>query len=176
MPRELVLDCVRVATQAPSRNNRQPWHFVFVDDPAKRAQIATVYRDAFRQRLEAGGRAPPAAHHLAANLERVPILLVPCVEPRAPAPDLAEQASMWGSILPAAWSFMLAARLHGLGTSWTTVHLRRAGEVARILALPSEGVVQAGLVPVAYTIGTDFRPAPRRPPEEVTHWNAWGGA
>jgi len=83
------------------------------------------------------------------------------------------QAVFWGSILPAAWSFMLAARARGLGTSLTTVHLYYEQEAAQVLGIPYERVTQAALIPVAYTLGTDFKPAPREPLESVLHWDRW---
>ena len=49
---------------------------------------------------------------------------------------------------------------------------RRVEEAAEILGLP-EHVVQTALIPVAYTLGTDFRPAKRPPASTITHWNGW---
>jgi len=111
---------------------------------------------------------------LAANLERVPVLLVPTFAPRYPTATTFGQATLWGSILPAVWNFMLALRLYGLGSAWTTVQLHREHEMAELLGIP-EDHVQAGLFPVAYTIGTDFRPGDRRYSERRIFWNSWGG-
>ena len=80
---------------------------------------------------------------------------------------------MWGSIIPAAWSFMLACRSRGLGTVWTTFHLYREREVAELLGIPYDDVMQAALIPVAYTLGTDFKPAARAPLETMVHWDEW---
>jgi nitroreductase len=185
VPRSVVLECIRVATQAPSGGDRQHWRFVVVDEPELRAQIAGHYRRAHRERrAEAAAASPPggagnprlerSVDELAERLASVPALVIPCV--LAPPPTtLAAQASLWGSILPATWSFMLAARLFGLGTTFTTLHLRYADEVAALLRLPADAT-QAGLVPVAYPRGTRFRPAPRGPVEQVVHWNGWAGA
>ncbi|MET0187729.1 MAG: nitroreductase family protein, partial [Pseudonocardia sediminis] len=111
--------------------------------------------------------------HLVANLHRVPALVVPCIEGRTDGLGADRQAGKWGSILPAVWSFALAARLHGLGTVWTTGNMPVEREVAELLGIPYAGVMQAGLIPVAHTIGTDFRPAPRVGVDEVLRWDAW---
>jgi nitroreductase len=106
-------------------------------------------------------------------MHEAPVLLVPCIWGRVDGQPTAEQAGVWGSILPAVWSFMLAARLHGLGTVWTTVHLYYEQEAAEVLGIPYEHVTQTALIPVAYTLGTDFKPAPRIPLESVLHWDRW---
>jgi nitroreductase len=109
------------------------------------------------------------------NLERVPVLMVPCVQvgSRAELSDPVVQAGTWGSVLPAVWSFMLAAREHGLGSVWTTPHLHYEREAAEILGVPYHSVVQCALIPLAHTVGTDFRPGHRVAPEEVVHWDHW---
>ena len=104
----------------------------------------------------------------------VPVLVVPCIEGRTDGTPLVEQAAVWGTILPAAWSFMLAARARGLGTVWTSRHLAYEREAAEILGIPYDEVMQAALTPVAYTIGTEFKPAKREPARDVTYWNRWG--
>lgn len=181
VPRALVEDCLEIALQAPSRSNRQPWRFVLVDDPHLKSAVAAVYRRGFAARRAkrvassgAASRVETSAEYLAEVLDRVPVLVIPCIEAEGVPATIQEQASTWGSILPAMWSFMLAARLHGLGTAWTTVHLAHADEVGRLLQLPARGVLQAGLVPVAYTVGDDFEPAARRSAAEVSSWNGWG--
>lgn len=182
---ELLRECTRLAIQGPSGSNRQPWQFIFVTDPQQRSRLAELYRQGFgpysaapefRAWLAGGDTAAAAsqqrvarsAQYLADNLHRVPVLLVPVVRGR-PGPSVAEQAGFWGSILPAVWSFMLAARAYGLGTAWTTLHLRYHDEAAELLGLPAGEFTQAGLFPVAYTIGTEFRPAGRRDVDEVWH-------
>jgi nitroreductase len=111
--------------------------------------------------------------HLDANLHRVPALVVPCITGRTDAAPVPEQAGTWGSVLPAVWSFMLAARMHGLGTCWTTANLPVEREVADLLGIPHAEVMQAALIPLAHTIGTDFRPASRVAVDEVLHWDRW---
>lgn len=175
--------CVEIALQAPSGSDRQTWHFVVVTDADRRAGLAAIYRAALaeRRRLRpahpaAGGphaRMTASVDHLAANLERVPALVVPCIDGRYETEPLPVQAAAWGSILPAVWSFMLACRTFGLGTAWTTLHLDREREVADLLGIPADSVTQAALIPVAHVVGGPLRPAPRRPVDDVLHWDAW---
>ncbi|HSS11569.1 MAG TPA: nitroreductase family protein [Acidimicrobiales bacterium] len=181
VPRDVLLECVELAVQAPSGSNSQRWHWVFVNDAAKRAKLAELYNRVFKrayspealgQMDEAGQRVWSSAQYLAEHLHEVPVLLVPCQWTR-PADGAASQAAYWGSILPAVWSFMLAARSRGLGTAWTTMHLTYEEEAADVLGIPFARCAQAGLFPVAYTVGTEFKPGPRRPLDELVHWNEW---
>ena len=192
VPRELINECLEVALQAPTGSNRQPWHFVVVDDPEKRAALAELYGRSFDAYAATPGstykegdpraeRQPlvrDSATYLRQHLHEVPVHVVPCSWGRLGEQENAavHQASYWGSILPAVWSFMLAARMRGLGTAWTTLHLAFEREAAEVLGIPFEKVTQAGLVPVAFTKGTSFKPASRLPIEQVTHWNTWGAS
>jgi nitroreductase len=177
--REVIVECLRIATHAPNASNRQAWRFLAIDDPVLRAELAQHYKRAFEARragrTEASGSQGAAvedsARYLAEHLASVPAIVIPCI-PAPPSADAAAQASAWASILPAAWSFMLAARLHGLGSVLTTVHLRHADDVAGLLGIPP-GVMQAGLIPVAYALACAPRPAPRAPVETVIGWNGW---
>jgi nitroreductase len=187
VPLALVQDCLQIALQAPTGSNAQRWHWVVLTDPALRAEVGGHYRRAveayqrspgFAGRLYADDpeRAPvqrrvgDSAAYLGQVMGRVPVLLIPCLEARSlPAGN---QAGLWGSLLPAVWSYMLAARARGLGTAWTTLHLRYEREVADLLGLP-EHVRQGALVPTAYYTGDTFRPAPRQPLEEVLHVDGW---
>jgi nitroreductase len=101
-------------------------------------------------------------------------MVIPCIEGRVPDGGASwMHAGLWGSILPAAWSFMLALRARGLGSAWTTLHLPSEQEAAELLGVPYERYTQAGLFPVAYTKGTDFKPASRVPARELIHWDRW---
>lgn len=189
VPRELIADCVRVAAQAPSGRNRQRWDFVFVDDPATRAGLTEIWRRGAAEHplgISAAGpsrtgdddawhRIVASADHLHQVLDRVPVLLVPVlrVESRNEFDSVRGQAGGWGSVLPAFWSFMLAARERGLGTAWTTCHLSFEREAADLLGIPYDTVVQGGLTPVAFTVGTSFRPGARADHEQFVHWNRW---
>jgi nitroreductase len=192
---DLVRDCIEVAMQAPTGGNTQGWQFVAVFDSEKRAALAELYRKGWAIYKEANGsvfdlakktgagaardqmvRVARSADYLADNLERVPVLIIPCIPGRtelmAPAGNIA-LASVYGSILPATWSYMLAARNRGLGTCWTTVHLMHEQEAADILNIPYAEVTQCALIPTAYTIGTDFKRARRKSIDNVLHIDSW---
>lgn len=187
--REVLTECIDIALQAPTGSNRQGWHFLLVDDVDKRAALAELYGRAFDPYATSSSNDYPegdprherfdfvrgSAVYLREHLHEVPVLLVPCSEGRIPedrAPNFVT-ASYWGSVLPAVWSFMLAARARGLGTAWTTLHLVYEREAAEILGIPYDTISQGGLMPVAYTKGTDFKVAKRLPADAVTHWNSW---
>jgi nitroreductase len=186
--RGLLVECIEVAQQAPTAGNSQGWSFVVVTDAERRARLAEVYRAAAGNRLEesrararkAGdeqtARAYDGALYLAGVLDRVPVHVIPCVRGRIPDGNWsnAAAAGLYGSILPAAWSFMLAARARGLGTAWTSIHLTREREVAELLGIP-DGVTQTALIPVAHYTGQGFSRAARPPAETVTHWDGWSG-
>jgi nitroreductase len=184
-------ECLDIALQAPSGSNSQGWHFVIVTDPAKKAAIAKLYLKAFddyeagpaqptKQHLDDPSMAPTqqrvlsSARFLADNLARIPAMLIPCCAGRPDTPGLPQGviASIYGSILPAVWSFMLAARERGLGTCWTSLHLTYEKEVAALLGIPDE-FAQVALIPIAYTQGTDFKAAPRMGLDKVLHTNSW---
>lgn len=190
---EVIQTCLELAVQAPTAGNSQGWQFVVVTDPAQRLALGAIYRKGYqfyRQQMAAThplytGRSLPPEHtarlskvrssseYLAEHLHEAPVLLVPCIWGRVEEQSAADQAAIWGSILPAVWSFMLAARLYGLGTAWTAVHLYYEQEAAEVLGIPFEQVTQAALIPLAYPLGTAFKPAPRLPLEAVVHWERW---
>jgi nitroreductase len=184
---ELIRDCLQVALQAPSGSNRQGWHWIVVTDADQRRAVGEVYRQSTEDYLASAGaadklfaddptRAPvqqrvgSSIAYLAEHMAEVPVLVLPCL--KVESLPTGNQAGLWGSLLPAVWSFMLAARARGLGTAWTTLHLVYEDEVAAILGLP-DGIRQAALIPTAYYTGADFRPAARQPLDEVVHWNRW---
>jgi nitroreductase len=189
VPPALVQECIDVALQAPTGSNAQGWAFVVVTDAAKRKALADLYRQAFQVyvdnpdfratyapedlRAKQMPRIVDSATHLAAHLHEAPVHVIPCIHGRVEQAGVVGQASVYGSILPAAWSFMLAARARGLGSAWTTLHLFFEKEAATLLGIPDE-VTQTALLPVAYFTGTDFKPATRVDPKRVTHWDAWG--
>lgn len=189
VPRELLTDCVRVALQAPSGSNRWQLQFVVVTEQARREAVAEVYRTAYEQyrqiptyigavdkgtpeRNASQGRTAGSADYLAENMHRAPALVVACGLGKAESGPPIAKTTLLGSVLPGMWSFMLAARNRGLGTSWTTVGLFR--ELADVLGIPNDQVTIGAVTPVAFTLGTDFRPALRPDPEEVIHWEQWG--
>jgi nitroreductase len=179
--REVLEECLRLAQQAPTAAYSQTWHFVVVTDAAKRAALGELWREVAYPYLQRGGGAregqllkiSEAVVHLAKHLHEVPVHVIPCVLGRYDGKPNARVASAFGSIIPAAWSFMLAARSRGLGTVWTTFHLMHEQRAAEILGIPYDEVTQVALIPVAYTLGTDFKPGKRKPLETMVHWDAW---
>jgi nitroreductase len=185
----LIKECLDIAQQAPTGGNQQGWSFVVVTDAETRRALGTLYKqgwDAYLQDIatRAATETPAmpsrsvlrvyrSAQYLADHMGEVPVLVVPCIAGRTEGAAAAEQASQWGSILPAVWSFMLAARARGLGTCWTTLHLRHEREAAELLGIPYDRVMQAALIPVAHTIGEEFRPGPRKPLDSMVHWDQW---
>ena len=190
VPPEAIRECIEIALQAPTGSNAQGWHWVVVDDPDLKAGLADLYARHFDPYMAMGRElqlwpdddvrtvhkeaVSGSAQYLRDHFHEVPTLVVPCIEGRLPeASDSFTQASFWGSLLPAVWSFMLALRARGLGSAWTTLHLPSEREAAELLGIPFERVTQAGLFPVAYTLGTDFKAASRVDAAELTHWNGW---
>jgi nitroreductase len=181
--REVLEECLRLAQQAPTASYAQNWHFVVVTDPERRAALGELWRSVagpYLERRSAAAaadervaRISDAVRYLADHIHQVPVHVIPCVEGRTDHAPVVAQASRWGSIIPAAWSFMLAARARGLGTVWTTFHLRQEREAAELLGIPFETVMQVALIPVAYTVGTDFRPAARDSLDSMVHWDRW---
>jgi len=190
VPREVVEECLDLALQAPNGSNSQPWRWVLVDDLEVRRKLAGIYvaaMDDYVNRPRTGRaagdkvdystddaqRIGASVYYLREHLHDVPVLVVPVVANRTDreGSSLFYQASIWGSILPAVWSFMLALRSRGLGSAWTTLHLHREREAAELLGIPHETHMQAGLFPVAYTIGDHFARAKRAPVSEVASWN-----
>ncbi|MEV0236384.1 nitroreductase family protein [Nonomuraea sp. NPDC050786] len=189
VPRELIEQCVDLAVQAPTGRNRQRWHFMVVTEAEQRRAVADIFlralpratgqpltkQDLWRMNYHSGSteRVFDGVRYLAANIHRVPAFVIPGVEGRTDHEPVAAQAGTWGSILPAVWSFMLAARARGLGTVWTTAQAPLERELAKVLGVPYEEVMLAAFIPLAFTLGTDFKPAPRIPREKVLHWDRW---
>jgi nitroreductase len=181
--------CLEIAFQAPTGSNAQGWSFVVVTDAATRRGLADLYRKAFELyannpdmrpafgdddlRMQQLPRVVDSAMYLAEHMHEAPVLVIPCIEGRIENAGTLAQASVYGSILPAAWSFMLALRTRGLATAWTTLHIMFEQDAAKILGIP-EHVTQTALFPVAHHTGTDFKPAKRIPSAQLVHWNSWG--
>jgi nitroreductase len=182
--RSVILDCIRLSQQAPTASNSQTWRWLIVTDETKRKQLAEIYLrnmpivQAQLARIpdseDQTRRAYEGAIWLAERLEQVPALVLPCVEGRPPEQfSNVVSSALYGSIMPAVWSFQLALRSRGLGSCFTTVHLFYEDEVRQLFGIP-ENVLQVALLPVAYTRGTDFKPARRDAAETITYWDAWG--
>jgi nitroreductase len=186
--RDVLMECLELALQAPTGSNSQGWQWVFVEDSDKKKAIGDIYLERARPYLSApsreyaegdtrGERMPKvkdSATYLAEHMHEAPVLLIPCLQGRADEGPLGG-VSFWASLFPAVWSFCLALRSRGLGSCWTTLHLLDDGErkAAEVLGIPYDGFSQGGLFPIAYTKGTDFRPAKRLPAENLTHWDTW---
>jgi nitroreductase len=184
--REVLLECLQLALQAPTGSNSQGWQWVFVQDPAKKKAIADYYGANFDKyvgmnpveyppddpRSHQGDHVRSSAIYLREHFHEVPYMLIPLLEGR-PGRGGGTQAGFWGSILPAVWSFLLALRSRGLGSAWTTLHLSYEAEVAELLGIPPDRYSQAGLFPIAYTKGTDFKVVERLPVERVVHFDSW---
>jgi nitroreductase len=186
--RDVLTECLDLALQAPTGSNAQGWQWLFIEDAEKKKAIGDIYLERARPYLSApkpayaegdtrGERMPKvvdSAMYLAEHMHEAPVLLIPCLEGRAGATRLGG-VSFWASLFPAVWSFCLALRSRGLGSCWTTLHLVDDGEreAAEVLGIPYDEYSQGGLFPIAYTKGTDFKPAKRLPAETLTHWNTW---
>ncbi|MDN5858019.1 MAG: nitroreductase family protein [Pseudonocardia sp.] len=188
VPVALVEECITVALQAPTGGNSQQWQWIVVTDADLRAQIGDYYARSFARYRESGAsrrhlvgagaerlatqdRVTGSADHLAAVMGRVPVLVIACLTVGTELPP-GNQAGLWGSLLPAAWSYQLAARARGLGTAWTTLHLAYEREIAELLAIPAK-VRQGVLLPTAYYTGETFKPAQRDPVASVLHHDRW---
>lgn len=183
VPRELITDCIRIACQAPAGSNLQRWRWIVVDDPDLKVGLANLYRRAYEPYIAMQKDAVQRTGHSEANaimdssdylatvLHQAPALVIPCSlgVPEGPQGSV---AGFYGSVLPAVWSFMLAARSRGLGTAWTTLHLAFEADARALLGIP-DTVTQVALTPVAYYTGDTFKPGNRRPAEEITYFNGW---
>ena len=183
VPREVIDECLQLAVQAPTGSNTQGWRWIVIDDSDTRAALAALYRRSAEGYLSAASeqassgadaqtqRVFSAAMYLMEHLQEVPVHLIPCIQGNPP--NGLAGAGFYASIYPAVWSFQLALGARGLGSCLTTLHLAHADEAAALLGIP-EGITQTALLPVAYTVGTDFKLAKRSPVSEITHWNSWG--
>ena len=190
VPEEVIRECLAVAQQAPTASNRQNWHFMVVTDAQEKMALAELYRRGWEQytqspaaptnlqyddpmRAAVQERVGDSAQYLADNLHRAPVIIIPCVVGRTDSAPTLVQSAQWGSIMPAAWSLMLAARARGIGSVFTCIHLMYEEQAAGVLGIPYRRIMQAGLIPMAYTVGDRFRSAHRESLDSVVHWNRW---
>ncbi|GAC1566387.1 MAG: nitroreductase family protein [Ktedonobacteraceae bacterium] len=193
---ELLRECLEIAVQAPTGGNRQSWHFILVTDRQQISALGQIYSKGWAtylqlqqqtaanlaqskrmtpDRMATLAKVADSANYLAEHMHEAPAMLIPCGFGRAEVDGqpVVVQAGWWGSLLPASWSFRLAARARGLGTCWTSVHLFYEKEAAEVLGIPYERVVQAAMIPVAYTLGMEFKPGSRVPLDDIRHWDKW---
>jgi nitroreductase len=180
VPDEVLLRMIDLAEQAPSGGNDTSRRWIVVRDPGQKRKLAEIYREAGLETLQGlrdrtsgdsqNARNFNSALYLAENLERVPALVLSTIYGQH---DGSGRPGLFDSVIQSAWSFCLAARARGIGTAWTTIHLERAEDVAKALDIPA-GVSQVVLFPVAYVTNPTFKPAPRRPADEITYFDHWG--
>jgi nitroreductase len=191
-PEEL-RECLEIALQAPTGANRQNWHFVVVTNPTTIAALGDLYRRGIAGTRDANmvltriepsaataeaygvqtGRVIESSEYLFGIIDKVPGMLIPCITGRPLDGPLVTISSQLASVIPASWSFMLAARNRGIGTVWTSCHLPLEQEAAELLGIPYPEVMQVALIPFGYTVGTSFKPARREPLDEVVHFDRW---
>ena len=177
VPEELVWKVLDAAIRAPSGGNLQPWRFVVVTDAAKKAKIGEWYLDGWNKMYgprrdvpitdPAAARTFKSADHLANHIAEAPVLIFATV-----MSNMASVSGAGPNIFPAVQNLMLAARALGLGTTLTTLHKHHDADVKELLGIP-DGVETMALIPMGWPKGK-FGSGPRRPVEEVTHWDAWG--
>jgi nitroreductase len=189
--RPVIEECLSIACQAPNGGNLNTWRWIVVDDRATIDELARLYclgMDDYiatfgeagyaGANVEGADRITTSTYHLRENFHRLPAVLIPLVAGRTDgaASNTFYQASTWGSVIQAVWSFMLALRARGLGSAWTTAHLWREKEVDELLGIPHDRYMQVGMFPIAYTIGTDFKPGHRTASNEILRWNRFDGS
>ena len=190
---EVIKECLEAALQSPTGSNSQSWQWLVVTDSDQRAALAklyqqgwelytqmegnvqTAYKGVDEDRISQQSRVLDSATYLAQNFEKVPVMMIPILPGRFEGLPSMASAAMLGSILPGAWSFMLAARERGLGTAWTTIHLMFEEQAAEVLGIDYQSYTQCALITCGYSKGTDFKPAKRPPLETVLHWDRWEG-
>ena len=190
---EIIKECLEAAIQSPTGSNSQSWQWLVVTDPEQRAELADLYKQGWElysqmegnvqtaykgdedARIAQQNRVQDSAAYLAENFEKVPVMMIPILPGRFEGLPSVASAAMLGSILPGAWSFMLAARERGLGTAWTTIHLMFEEQAAEVLGIDYQSYTQCALITCGYSKGTDFKPAKRPPLETVLHWDRWDG-
>ena len=184
---EVINECLDLSQQAPTGSNRQGWAWVVVTDNERKVALGDMYHRGAMAYLDQaekdaasmddGGqtsRVIDSAIYLADKMQKVPVMVLPCISIglMPENPPRTAWAGLMGSIMPAVWSFQLALRSRGLGTVLTTLHLAHEKEAADLLGIPDD-YMQVGLLPVAFTKGTNFKPAKRPPISRIVHWEQW---
>ncbi len=174
VPRHVILECIDIATQAPTGLGGESWRFMVVTDSQKKRALSSLYGAVLEELASARGVPIKATQRaLVDRLHEIPAMILVCTVAEGPSKEIAGQVAYYGSILPAAWSLMLALRARDLGATWTTLLSSRQQDVAGILEMP-ESVVNTVMLPVGYTKGAKLRRAERLEARHVTFWDAWG--
>ena len=180
-----VTKCLDIALQAPTGSNAQGWKWLIVTDKEKISKIGEYYRKSFitystsgrpprRADPEQQKRVVDSSTYLADHMSKVPMMIFACVKGKLTNNvNSAMVASLYGSVIPAAWSLMLSLRARGIGSAWTTLHMSYEKECNEILGIP-DNVTTAVMLPVAYFTGETFKKAKRIPAKEITFWDTWG--
>ena len=170
----ILLDCIDIATQAPLGLGGESWRFIVVTEEHSKQRIAEVYRNVMGTlQSDLSLQVKPTQQSLMDRLHEMPALVFVCYNGAVPEAELAGQVGLFGSVLPAAWSLMLALRARGIGATWTSLLASRQAEVAEILDIP-DGVMQMVMLPVGYLKQATLRRANRKPPQQVTYWERYG--
>jgi len=189
---DVIRECVDLAMQSPSGSNNMTMQFLVVRDAAKRKALGEIYQQCYGMYSQMDGvyirtidkgdsdanaqqqRSADSADFLGQHMGDAPAIIIPCnAAGRVDGAPAIMSATLMANVQPAMWSFMLAARARGMGTCWTTVHLMMEQQAADVLGIPFESVQQICMSPLAYTVGTDFKPAARPPADSIIHWDQW---
>lgn len=171
---EVLFECINVSTQAPTGIGGESWRFVVVTESEKKQRLADVYRTVITDmERERGLVIKSTQRALMDRLHEIPAMIFVCTIGIPPGPEIPAQVGFYGSVLPSAWSLMLALRARNLGSTWTSLLASRQEEVGAILEVP-EGVILTVMLPVGYMKGAKLKKADRMDAREVTFWNQWG--
>lgn len=175
VPLNVIRDCINVAVQAPVGGMGENTRYLAVRDSATREALAALYREVLSELEQSRGiKMKSSQQVLADTLARVPCLLF-VYAMGTPGPATAQQVAFYGSVMPSAWSLMLALRARGIGSTWTTLLSARSEEVGRVLKVPTE-VTQTVMLPIAYTRDANLKPADRLDASEVMYVDRWGSS
>jgi nitroreductase len=178
---QVLLDCIDLAEQAPTGGNQGSRRWIIVRDQAVKDEIGELYRRTavpfmapIVERLQGTDhpqeRVLVSSLYLAEHLAEVPAIVIPTIIGRY---DGSGRPGLFDSVIQAAWSFCLALRARGLGTTWVTAALQDEAKVKEILGIP-DTMTEIVVLPVGWTRGTDFRRAPRRPARTITYFDRFG--
>ena len=177
---KLIFECIDLAEQAPTGGNDASRRWMVIRDQDTKNELGRLYAEVGTLFINARGRLDGTGHpkervvssgaYLVENFSKAPVLVMCAIWG---IHDNSGQPGLFDSAIPSAWSFNLALRSRGLGTAYATMLNNKSNEVVELLGIPS-GVTTLVCFPVAYTIGHDFSPAPRRPASDITYFDQWG--
>tara|TARA_B110000196_G_C20898373_1_gene544722 strand:+ start:39 stop:677 length:639 start_codon:yes stop_codon:yes gene_type:complete len=169
----VILECINIAVQAPTGRGDEGWRFLVVKNRGLKERVAFIYEEVLLSFIAEVGTPMKKSHQaLIDRLSDFPSLIFVCKE-GVPETSFASQAAYFGSVLPAAWSLMVALRSRGIGSTWTTLLSSRHEEVAEVLGMPSSAR-QVVMLPVGYTLGAVLKKADRKDAATVSFLDSWG--